>query len=302
MEDKFWDFLDSHKTRRKFKPEIRHDSLYPSEASVQFYDGHGDLTTEGQCMRAAFFRVEGGLEPIPHSAYTQWIFEMGNRVEQMIVDECKMAGVWVDNSIKFYNKEYNISGEIDVLLIEPDGSDIIYPAEIKSCYGYFAKKEIMGNTKQVGQPKMSQLLQLLVYLNEFKDQFPYGKMIYFFRDTTERKTFKIELHQEGDITYPKIDGRVVKSYSINDILARYKKLQKYIDTKTVPPMDYELQYPDEKIHDFAKKGKIGKTKYQLFCKGKLKDYEHLGDWRCGYCSYKHECFPDAIDPPKKTHL
>jgi len=295
-----WGDLDSYVTRPKFRPGTDQRHLWPSEASVKFYDQHGDLTVEGKCMRAAYLRVKGDFEALPPSAYSEWIFEMGRRVEKMIVDRCKEAGIYVDNSIKFYDEEYNVSGEIDVLLTEPDG--LIYPAEIKSAYGYYAEKEIMGNMKQRGQPKMGQLLQLLIYLWKFKDQFPYGRMVYFFRDSTKRRTFKVELEQQGNILYPKVEGQVIKTFSVNDILARYKELQHHIDNEIVPEKDYELQYPEAKIHDFAKKGKIGKTKYQNFLKGKLKDYEYLGDWNCrGYCPYSRICYEDAVFPAKE-HL
>jgi hypothetical protein len=299
MDFDLFKFLDTHITRARFEPNRCNDHLYPSEASVKFIDKYGDEVTEGGCLRASFFRVNG-FEKKPHPAYTQWIFEMGNRVEQMIVDKIKESGIWVDNNIKFYNEEFNVSGEIDLLIAEPP-TGVVVPCEIKSCYGYFAKKEIIGNTKQKGQPKLNQLVQLLVYLHEFRDQFPYGRMVYFFRDTTERKSFKIELHQDGKLIYPVVDGDI-KNFTVNNIFARYKELQHYIDNNEVPPKDYELDYPEAKIHDFAKKGKVGKTKYQAFQKGKLKPYEHIGDWMCSYCGFSNHCYGDNICLPVKDHL
>jgi len=198
-------------------------------------------------------------------------------------------------------EEYNVSGELDVLLAEPpDGT--IYIGEVKSGYGYYAGKEIFGTARQEGSPKMDQLLQLLVYLWKFQAEFPYGRMIYFFRDSTKRRTFKVELQTEGNIQYPVVEGKVIKSFTINDILNRYKELQHYVDNDIIPPKDYELQYPDDKIKDFRKKDKIAKTKFEEWQKGKLKPYEYVGDWQCRYCDYRRECYPDIVDEPDKEHL
>jgi hypothetical protein len=257
-------------------------------------------------MRAAYFRSVGGFVSLGVPAYSEWIFKFGHLAERMIIEEAKEAGIWVQNSIKFYDKEFNISGEIDCLFAEPpDG--IIYPGEIKTAYGYYAEKEIIGNWKQPGQPRMGNLLQLLIYLWKFRAQFPYGRLIYFFRDSMKRRTFKVELELEGNLLYPKVEGKTNKLFSVNDILARYKELQHHIDKKIVPSKDYELQYSPEKIEDWKPeklggKGKIGKTKYDAWKKGKLKNYEYLGDWNCRLCSYRRECWGDVKDEPNKNSL
>jgi MoaA/NifB/PqqE/SkfB family radical SAM enzyme len=149
---------------------------------------------------------------------------------------------------------------------------------------------MFGNRRQKGFPKMGQLLQTLVYLNDFEDRLPYFRMVYFGRDSVKRKTFKIELHHEGDTKYPKVDGEVVRSFSVNDILARYKLLQSHVDSNVAPPRDFELVYPDEKVRDFFSKGKVAKTKFEAWSKGKLKGHEKIGDWQCGYCQFKNVCW------------
>jgi len=302
----FFDFLDNHVTRLRFEPDRNMKTLYPSEASVQYHDKHGDLVTTGGCLRASYFRVTGDFEKIGHSAYTQWIFAMGNAVEQILVQQAKEAGIWVDNNVKFYDKETNISGEIDLIISEPP-TGVITIAEIKSFYGYYAGRELFGNKTIKAQPRYYQMLQLLVYLSIFKDQFPYGRMAYMARDDIRRKSFKIGIHQEGENGYPVIDGEVLRLFTVNDIMDRYKKLQGYIDRKEVPPADYELQYSDAKINDFRPKklggkDKISKTKYEAWQKGKLKPHEYVGDFQCGYCSYRKICHPDMADGPVKTHL
>lgn len=302
----FFDFLDRHVTRPRFKPDTDTSHLHPSSASVKFFDQYGYEAVEGGCLRASYFRIVGGFERVANSAYTEWIFKMGNAVEDLIRQQTKEAGIWVDNSVKFYNKEYNISGEIDLLIAEPPDATISV-FEIKSFYGYYAGKDLFGNKSTKAMPKMSHMLQLLVYLWHFKNQFPYGRLAYFARDNIRRKTFKIAIQDQGDLMYPTIDGEVFKLFTVNDILARFKELQSYVDKQEVPPKDYELQYPEKKIFDLRPKkcggkGKISQSKYDAYQKGKLKPWEYVGDWNCRMCPFRLCCYPDMVDEPNKTHL
>ena len=115
-------------------------------------------------------------------------------------------------------------------------------------------------------------------------------MVYFGRDSVKRRTFKIELHQEGEIFYPKVDGEVIRSFSMNDVFGRYEKLQEHLDNKSTPTNDYELMYSDAKIEDYFAKGKIAKTKYEKWQKGRLGKHEVIGDWMCSYCRFSQHCW------------
>lgn len=284
-----FDHVDTHLTRPKFQTE-REKRFYPSEASVEYHDEHGDKVIQGGCLRSSYYRLKGGFEGIPHDARTQFIFIQGNMVEDMMIKLWKEMGVWKDNNVKFIDKEHNISGEMDALLIEPDGTE--YGVEVKSFYGYFAEKEIFGNKSTLGKPKLPQLLQTLIYLYNFRDRLPYFRMVYFGRDSVKRRTFKIELEQEGDIFYPKVDGVVWRSFSMNDIFDRYKRLQEHLDNNVIPDRDYDLHFSDAKIQDFFTKGKVAKTKYEKWQKGRLGQHEVIGDWQCSYCKYKDTCYGD----------
>jgi hypothetical protein len=225
----------------------------------------------------------------------------------MIIQKWKEMGIHAGSNIKFYDKEYNISGELDCVLdlSKYGGPHVI--CELKTAYGYYAEREIFGNKSLAPQPKMGHLLQLLVYLWKFQEQFPFGYLVYFFRDSMKRKTFKVSLHREGEIFYPVVDGRVWKTFTVNDILARYKELQYHIDNKIVPEMDFELQYSPAKIEDFRPKklggkDKISQTKYEAWQKGKLKPWEYVGDWQCALCEWRRVCYENVIDEPDKEHL
>ena len=280
--------VDEHMTRPKFKAP-RAKNFYPSEASVTTYDEHGDKVVHGGCMRAAYFRCSSHeFERIPNSARSEYIFKQGIGVEKILIDLWKEMGIWVDNNVKFVDAEAGISGELDALLMEPDGT--VYGAEVKSFYGYFAEKELFGNRSTKAFPKMPHLLQTLIYLNFFKDKLPYFRIVYFARDSVKRRTFKVELHEEGDIIYPKVEGEVIRSFTVNDIYARYEELQSYLDNDIVPPNDYELYYSRDKIEDYFKKGKVAKTKYAKWQAGKLGPHEQIGDWNCSYCAFKNICW------------
>jgi CRISPR/Cas system-associated exonuclease Cas4 (RecB family) len=286
---------DEFLTRAKFAT-VREKRFYPSEASVEFINEHGDKEVHGTCLRASYFRLTGQENSTPYDARAEFIFMHGKETENMLVETWKKMGIWVDNNVKFIMPEYNVSGELDALLREPDGT--LYGVEVKSFYGYNAEKEIFGNKSQIGKPKMSQLLQTLIYCYNFRDRLPYFRMAYFARDSVKRRTFKVELHQQNGKHYPKIEGQVWYQFSVEDILARYKRLQEYIDKKEIPPNDYELQYPPDKIIDLHSKGKIAKTTFETWekqqkaiAKGKMPaNPEQIGDWQCSYCAFKNVCW------------
>lgn len=279
---------DEHLVRPRFQAE-RDRRFYPSEASVQMRDEHGDLVVHGGCLRASYFRLSGEFEGSPYDARTHWIFKQGDSVETMLVEQWKEMGVWVDNSVKFVDTENNISGELDAILAEPPTGQL-YGVEVKSFYGYQAETQLFGNRKIKAFPKWSQLLQTLVYLNHFEDRLPFFRMVYFARDSVKRRTFKIEFEHDGAVKYPKVEGEVVRSFSMDDVLARYRQLRTHVESNTVPPPDYELQYSATKIQDYHGKGKISDSKFNKWQSGKLKRHEHVGDWQCSYCRFKEVCW------------
>ncbi len=270
----------------------------PSEASVTWVDKRGYKRVAGTCMRAAFFRCSGVAPTGSTSAYTQWIFELGKAVEQILVEQYKQMGIWIANNIDFYWPEYNIKGEIDILINEP-GTDIIVPLEIKSYYGYNANRDLVGNTRQTGAPKTSQMLQALVYLYHFQDRFPYIKMVYYARDSAGRAEFDLTLVKEGENkTRVAINGIIDQRFYVENIISRYKELDQYVQLGQVPANDYELQFSPEKIQERYAIGEIGKTVYEKWEKAykKNKELPCIGDWQCRpqYCQYSKLCWNTEI--------
>lgn len=276
----------------------RQQSWYPSEASVAWVDAHDISRVSGNCLRKSYLRYTGIYMGEEVDAYTQWIFALGKAVEEILVKQWQCMGIWEANNIKFYNRDYNLSGEIDVILKEPD-TKTPFIVEVKSFAGYYATKEIIGSKKGgEGHPKTSQLLQTLIYLYECKHLFPYAKMIYYARDSGSRREFNISLEQEllpdGQVlTRPVVDGIMDFRFTLEDVYARYKQLATHVENKTIPPADYQKVWSPEKVEQRKLLDEISKNAYEAWQKGK----ENIGDWQCQkYCPYSDLCWDRKGNP------
>lgn len=272
-------------------PVVKEEFFYPTEASVELIED-GEKKIIGNCLRASYYRYKGGFTGSAFSSYTQWIFLTGKAVESELIDKWKEMGIWVDNNIKFRSVEHHISGEIDVVIRDPQTGELIL-VECKTYYGYEATKELCGNPKKgiVGQPKDQNLLQILIYLYLHQHIFARGKLIYIDKTCKDHAEFDITLSKEGDNTYPIINGVVKRRFSVEQILERYQKLEDHVDTNILPDRDFELVYSTDKIEKLFAEKKISKTKYEKW----QKKGTPIGDWNCNYCRYKIECY--GLDAP-----
>lgn len=286
------DATDKHMTRKRFSlPRL--SAHNPSSASVKWKDFNGIQKVSGTCLRSLFYRntgVPGGTSP---DAYSEWIFATGKGVEEILVEQWKEMGIWVGNNIKFYDKEKNISGELDVVLSEPDGT--LYGAEIKSFSGYSATKEVIGNTKFPGKPKISQMLQTLIYVDLCKRLgiLQYFKMIYYARDSGERTEYDIGLVQDGEYLRPTINDEIDYRFTMQDIYDRYNELDFYMENKTLPPRDYSISWSAEQVEEAHQAGEITEAKYLKYKKSPSKN--PIGNWQCNYCAYKEVCWKGKED-------
>ncbi len=280
---------DKWLTRTRIKA-TRESHLYPSEASVKVKNGEDKLEVIGSCQRSSYLRASKATKPAPYEARSIWIMTQGKIIENEFIARWKEMGIWVENNIKFYWPQYNLSGEVDTILAEPSTGDL-FGVEVKTFYGYDAHKNILGNKSIAGFPKESHLMQTILYAYYWRESLKYFKLVYFARDDVKRREFNIGLVDEGNKTYPVVDGAVYRKWSVQDLLSRYKSLQAFIDNETLPPRDYELIWSQERVEKENQLGNISKTAYLQFQRDVKKGRTTaIGDWRCRYCNFKSFCW------------
>lgn len=267
----------------------RYPARNPSSASVKWNDVNGLPRVSGTCLRQQWYKSKGMVGGAP-DAYSEWIFATGKGVERILIEQWKEMGIWIDNNVKFYDAEHHMSGEIDVILAEPDGK--MFGVEVKSFAGYQATKEIMGNAHLRGHPKTSQLLQTLVYIDlcQKLKLIEYFKIVYYARDSGDRREFDVSIIQDGEYRRPTINGVIDYRFTMQDIYDRYTELEHYIEEDLLPPRDYSIAWPADRIEEEYKAGEVSKTKYLAW--QKKPDKNPIGDWQCSprYCPFHSICW------------
>lgn len=288
-----FDLLDQEMTRERL-PSFRSPHLYPSEASVRDADG----VLHGSCLRSVFYRLTKTPKTNPPNARAQWIFDLGLAVEETIIRRSKEAGIWFDDHIKWYNPDYHVSGEVDLIIRNPLEPDMLIGVEIKSFYGYMATAEIMGTRTKPGFPKISQLLQTFLYTDWFKEILSGFKMAYLARDATEnRRDFNIEFHETNGATgqdevlvYPVVDGKIYPKFTLNGIYERFTEAWNYFTARQLPPRDFQLYYSKEEMEQRVKDGLTSKVDAAGFKKKPSCMKYRKADWQCRYCDYRNLCW------------
>lgn len=268
--------------------------LRPTEASVVSRDGK----IHGSCLLKSWDRLKS-LTPAQRRVYSELIFMMGKKAEEGIGEIWNKMGLFRGSSLKFYNKKFNLSGELDRVHIDPKNGKL-YGVEIKTAYGYDAKKTIIGSSKQVGVPRMQNLLQALVYLNEFEEYLDRFELVYMFRDNPDDKTtFRIFRRQLSDrdyypLVFKKQDygwifiKNMLPLFSMSDIYKRYTLLTQHLVEDIAPNPEYQLKYSNEKVEEMYQHGEITKNKYTNWKAGRA----FVGDHECRYCHRIYKCYPE----------
>ena len=268
-----------HMTRARF-PSTREVHYYPSSASAVV-----DGKVYGTCLRNSWYYLQKDIPRTPTQPSAQWAAKLGLLVEDLLLDNWKEMGIWVADHVKWYDKERNVSGELDAIIIDPDGNQLV--VEVKTFWGYYATKEICGNTRQQGKPKREHLMQTSLYLDHFRSHgLPNAKLMYYARDSANRAEFDVTLVDENGLTYPVINGVVDRTLSMQDIYARYQELDEHLKNKIEPARDYVLEYDDATLQNMWDSKELSKTRYDAW----QKKGERPGDWNCGYCKYKNHCW------------
>jgi hypothetical protein len=216
-------------------------------------------------------------------------------------------GIWVDNNIKFFNKDLVVSGELDGIIREPETNRLI-GIELKSFYNFAANKEICGGKQppQPGKPKMSHFLQASIYAWDYRNVLDEYRVFYFERGDGHRVEFKVGFVEDGPdrhlCYWEQIPGKywsffspgkVVQPFSIEDVHIRYRQLAGYIKTKTLPPRDYPTYWADEDIEWLFQHKRVNKTDYEAWVKKPTKN--KIKSWCCSYCNYHTQCEQDSTE-------
>lgn len=272
--------------RKQFRSKGR-GTFWPSEASAQFTNQFNEVETVGKCKRATFYRLKGLKPTNPPSSKSQVIFLLGNLIEDQLVEMWKQMGLWENNSVRWEDKEKNLSGEFDCILRE---GNRLYGVECKSFYGYHANKQILGywegrapNKRFIyGRPKDEHLMQAAIYADQTRGQLEGFKIFYCSRDNNEFKEFNITTTEDGTIF---INGRAETRFTMNDVYSRYTQLQQHLDEESIPDKDYTYKPDDATVQKLFERGDVSKSAYEAHVAGK----ESYTDFHCSYCEYKDHC-------------
>ena len=165
-----WSFI-KHISQHLERPKLgeqKAPTLWPSSATAII-----DEEVIGKCRRQSYFRFAKDsyhfdpkydhLKPLvdiinehkaPPSKYLQWIWIQGSLYEDYCINLAKESGVYIGDQISVYVPGYNISGKLDLIVINPETTKL-HIVEVKSVYGFNAnsvlgteaqhKKNLLGN-------------------------------------------------------------------------------------------------------------------------------------------------------------
>jgi hypothetical protein len=333
-----WSFIQ-HATNHLAKPrfgEQKQPTLWPSSATAIVA---GNFL--GKCRRQNFLRYAKdnyafsenydhlkdvydlvSANTIPPSVYSRWIWRAGELYEQYCIDLAKESGVYVAEQVNIYIPEFNVSGKIDFIVINPE-THKYQIVEVKSIYGFNANS-VLGTDSQrrdgiMGSPRESHLMQIGLYQSWYgntNDDFAKEALLsYGARDTGKYGEFlvTVEKDQEDSKHYiwyqpntpfngPKINSGI----TIENILQNYKSVQDaLLPGGIIPDRDYDLLYSQEKIEALYQDGKLTKTDTAQHEKRKKQIEEgkkrivkpvQKGDWQCRLCEYRNICYDEDSNP------
>jgi hypothetical protein len=293
-----WQQLDTHLMKKNPLKVDRLPTFYPSAAScLSEIDGKNI----GSCIRENYYRCSGYEQSDKDSVWSQYVFAGGRIWEEWVISRVKEMGIFLANNLKFVDLERYISGELDLVISDPEGGAKPAIFEMKTFYGYDAHKQILGTSYVPPSPKESNLLQAFLYLGEFIGQVEKVYLMYFARDDHARNQFVIEMVEKDGKHYPQITTYWAKAnneekshtyidyrISLEGIFGRYNDLMNCLKDGKIPKGDFRHSYTEKEIETLFASGDISKTAYAQWQKDK--DPFALGHWKCRkYCSYRTTC-------------
>jgi len=260
------------------------DSNYPSSLSIKYINSYGETEIIGGCNRHNFYRRRGDTKTDKGELNNILVMDAGKAIEEIIVDYFKRMGIWRGNNVKFYDRFYNVAGEVDVFI---ELNNELVMVELKTGYGEYFDKEVLGisYSKKItaGYPKIEHLIQVAPYLEKYRAIIKKLHLIYFNRGSfLYSNEFIITL--QNDVIYVDNKPSIV---SLRLIRERILELEDTIEEGKLPHRDYELKYDKEKAEKFV----ATKRRTEYWYNNKWKKSKGIcGDWNCFYCDYKSKCW------------
>lgn len=271
-------FISNKKENQEHK-----DRFYPTLSSA-FVDHISYKKLEGKCLRMAYYMCMGFKEDTDIPVSNKLVMKTGDYVENMLLDIFESNNILVDKGVKFEVSKYKLYGKIDGIL-NINNSEV--GLEIKTIGSNPVMcSEIFGSQAKPGFPKWTHLFQTLLYCYAFIDRLSKFKLLYIRRDFGSIKEFDISIEPIDGIIYPLVNGVIVRSFTVNDILKRYILLDNFIKSNTVPPREYQQIYNANDIPSYVY--------YGILTKRQADNYKvsPFGDKECRICTYRTRCAKD----------
>jgi CRISPR/Cas system-associated exonuclease Cas4 (RecB family) len=133
------------------------------------------------CVRYHVLNRTRWQEKSLHDVGLQFVFDMGNEIEEIVMKELAEAHIKViEQQRSFEWKEYGITGHIDGKILAEDGK--VYPMEIKSCSPYVFKS--INSINDLKNGKYGYLRKYPVQLNLYLWMDGKEKGVFLFKDKT----------------------------------------------------------------------------------------------------------------------
>ena len=255
---------------------------------------------------------------IVNDGYTIDIFineTLKDNVTDLVIEQVKKSGEFVSTQEPVFIKDLMVSGKLDIVgYRHPTNTDILpyfYIIEVKSFYGYYATKEIMGcwsgargnKVYNFGTPKPQHVLQAALYSYVLKDRCIGTKLFYIARDGANTQEFAVlckpvvengeEIHRIEIAGGGRKTPYLIKDFTIEEMLRRFGTLQEHLTKEEPPDREFYKKYPVDLIKPYYENGYISKTDFEAWDKKKSgKENHSMGDFECSYCSYKNGCWED----------
>jgi len=334
-----WSFIE-HISGYLARPRLgdqKSPTQWPSEATTLMTNDYGEEVYIGKCQRAAFFRLlvdnynfsekyrmfadlvltieEKALPPDP---YLLWLWKCGELYEEYCVQLAKESGVFVSAQTPVFIPEYNVSGKLDIVVIDPETGKFRI-VEVKSVYG-FGANVVLGSPAErakglLGTPRESNLMQIGLYQWWYankRDDFAEGLLTYGARDTGRFAEYAITVEEENTKNFifyqgiaPNTTRKVNSGISIENILSNYEYVSKCVDSGEIPPRSFTHRFDEETLQKLFDRGELNKTDAEQFSKRKqqladgkarvVKQVER-GNWQCRLCGYFDLCYDKDENP------